>query len=214
MRWRRRSPLSSAKKVANVTLSVKAPDQLPDIVVLPTANEEHDRVDVDEAIRARRTLKAFTHETVDEAVVRELLDLAVLAPEPSRDRALALLGRRPGDDRGAQRGDGGPEAAPLADRDRDRRRPERGSGRRRGGLRRGRVCAREPHARRARSRARELLAHAGSDRSARVPRHRRHPRRRARRSASCTSAFRPSRSRRRPSAAPSRSRSGCRRVRP
>jgi nitroreductase len=37
-------------------------------------------VDVDEAIRARRTLKAFTPETVDEAVVRELLSLAVLAP--------------------------------------------------------------------------------------------------------------------------------------
>jgi nitroreductase len=37
-------------------------------------------VDVDEAIRARRTLKAFTPETVDEGVVRELLSLAVLAP--------------------------------------------------------------------------------------------------------------------------------------
>lgn len=37
-------------------------------------------MDVDEAIRARRTLKVFTPETVDEAVVRELLSLAVLAP--------------------------------------------------------------------------------------------------------------------------------------
>jgi nitroreductase len=37
-------------------------------------------VDVDEAIRARRTLKAFTDDVVDEAVVRELLALAVLAP--------------------------------------------------------------------------------------------------------------------------------------
>jgi nitroreductase len=37
-------------------------------------------VDVDEAIRARRTLKAFTRERVDETVVRELLALAVLAP--------------------------------------------------------------------------------------------------------------------------------------
>jgi nitroreductase len=44
------------------------------------ADEEHDRVDVDEAIRARRTLKAFTDDVVDEAVVRELLALAVLAP--------------------------------------------------------------------------------------------------------------------------------------
>ncbi|MDX6564987.1 MAG: hypothetical protein QOE10_649, partial [Gaiellales bacterium] len=30
-------------------------------------------MDVDEAIRARRTLKAFTDDVVDEAVVRELL---------------------------------------------------------------------------------------------------------------------------------------------
>ena len=37
-------------------------------------------MDVDEAIRARRTLKAFTAATVDEAVMRELLALAVLAP--------------------------------------------------------------------------------------------------------------------------------------
>lgn len=37
-------------------------------------------MDVDEAIRARRTLKAFTPETVDETTVRELLSLAVLAP--------------------------------------------------------------------------------------------------------------------------------------
>jgi nitroreductase len=37
-------------------------------------------VDVDEAIRSRRTLKAFTPEPVDDGVVRELLDLAVLAP--------------------------------------------------------------------------------------------------------------------------------------
>ncbi len=35
---------------------------------------------VDEAIRARRTLKAFTDEPVDRRVVGELLDLAVLAP--------------------------------------------------------------------------------------------------------------------------------------
>jgi nitroreductase len=37
-------------------------------------------VDVDEAIRTRRTLKAFTPERVDETTVRELLALAVLAP--------------------------------------------------------------------------------------------------------------------------------------
>lgn len=37
-------------------------------------------MDVDEAIRARRTLKAFTPERVDETTVRELLALAVLAP--------------------------------------------------------------------------------------------------------------------------------------
>jgi nitroreductase len=37
-------------------------------------------VDVDEAIRSRRTLKAFTTQPVDEATLRELLDLAVLAP--------------------------------------------------------------------------------------------------------------------------------------
>jgi nitroreductase len=35
---------------------------------------------VDEAIRARRTLKAFTDEPVDRQVVSDLLDLAVLAP--------------------------------------------------------------------------------------------------------------------------------------
>jgi nitroreductase len=35
---------------------------------------------VDEAIRARRTLKAFTDEPVERQVVSELLDLAVLAP--------------------------------------------------------------------------------------------------------------------------------------
>jgi nitroreductase len=45
-----------------------------------TTTEELDRVDVDEAIRARRTLKAFTPETVDAAIVRDLLALAVLAP--------------------------------------------------------------------------------------------------------------------------------------
>jgi nitroreductase len=37
-------------------------------------------VDVDEAIRSRRTLKAFTPEPVGHDVVRELLELAVLAP--------------------------------------------------------------------------------------------------------------------------------------
>jgi nitroreductase len=37
-------------------------------------------VDVDEAIRARRTLKAFTPEPVAATTVRELLALAVLAP--------------------------------------------------------------------------------------------------------------------------------------
>ena len=37
-------------------------------------------MDVDEAIRARRTLKVFTPETIDRDVVRELLALAVLAP--------------------------------------------------------------------------------------------------------------------------------------
>jgi nitroreductase len=37
-------------------------------------------VDVDEAIRSRRTLKAFTPEPVGHDVVLELLDLAVLAP--------------------------------------------------------------------------------------------------------------------------------------
>jgi nitroreductase len=37
-------------------------------------------VDVEEAIRRRRTLKAFTHETVDDGLLRELLSLAVLAP--------------------------------------------------------------------------------------------------------------------------------------
>ena len=37
-------------------------------------------MDVDEAIRSRRTLKAFTPEPVGQDVVRELLDLAVLAP--------------------------------------------------------------------------------------------------------------------------------------
>jgi nitroreductase len=37
-------------------------------------------VHVDEAIRSRRTLKAFADEPVDAALVRELLELAVLAP--------------------------------------------------------------------------------------------------------------------------------------
>jgi nitroreductase len=37
-------------------------------------------MDVDEAIRSRRTLKAFADEPVDPALVRELLELAVLAP--------------------------------------------------------------------------------------------------------------------------------------
>jgi nitroreductase len=35
---------------------------------------------VDEAIRSRRTLKAFTREPVPDDIVRELLELAVLAP--------------------------------------------------------------------------------------------------------------------------------------
>ena len=39
---------------------------------------------VDDAIRERRTLKAFTDETVDEATVRELLALAVHAPNHHR----------------------------------------------------------------------------------------------------------------------------------
>jgi nitroreductase len=64
-------------------------------------------VDVDEAIRKRRTLKAFTRETVDDAVVRELLALAVLAPnhhatEPWRfwvvgPETLAELAEKTGD---------------------------------------------------------------------------------------------------------------------
>jgi nitroreductase len=37
-------------------------------------------MDVEEAIRARRTLKAYTDEPVERAVVAELLELAVLAP--------------------------------------------------------------------------------------------------------------------------------------
>jgi nitroreductase len=64
-------------------------------------------VDVDEAIRARRTLKAFTPEPVDETTVRELLALAVLAPnhhetEPWRfwvvgPRTIARLSEETGD---------------------------------------------------------------------------------------------------------------------
>jgi nitroreductase len=64
-------------------------------------------VDVDEAIRTRRTLKAFTTQPVDEAVVRELLALAVLAPnhhgtEPWRfwvvgPETLAKLSEKTGD---------------------------------------------------------------------------------------------------------------------
>jgi nitroreductase len=64
-------------------------------------------VDVDEAIRARRTLKAFTDDVVDEAVVRELLALAVLAPnhhetEPWRfwvvgDETIKRLSQETGD---------------------------------------------------------------------------------------------------------------------
>ncbi len=37
-------------------------------------------MDVDEAIRSRRTLKAYTDEPVGRELVSELLDLAVLAP--------------------------------------------------------------------------------------------------------------------------------------
>jgi nitroreductase len=37
-------------------------------------------MNVDEAIRSRRTLKEYTDEPVDRAIVSELLDLAVLAP--------------------------------------------------------------------------------------------------------------------------------------
>ncbi len=37
-------------------------------------------MDVDEAIRSRRTLKAYTDEPIDRKLVGELLDLAVLAP--------------------------------------------------------------------------------------------------------------------------------------
>ena len=37
-------------------------------------------MDLEDAIRARRTLKAYTPETVDASIVRELLALAVLAP--------------------------------------------------------------------------------------------------------------------------------------
>jgi nitroreductase len=37
-------------------------------------------LNVEKAIRERRTLKAFTHEPVDARTVRELLSLAVLAP--------------------------------------------------------------------------------------------------------------------------------------
>jgi len=41
-------------------------------------------MDVDDAIRERRTLKAFTDEPVEPALLRELLELAVFAPNHHR----------------------------------------------------------------------------------------------------------------------------------
>ena len=76
---------------------------------------------VEEAIRERRTLKAFTDEPVRRELVRELLELAVLAPnhhetEPWR---FWVVGRETL--QRAERGDGRQEAAALAHGDRRRR---------------------------------------------------------------------------------------------
>jgi nitroreductase len=52
-------------------------------------------MDVDEVIRQRRTLKAFTDEPVEAFVVRELLELAVFAPNHHRTEPwrFVVLGR-------------------------------------------------------------------------------------------------------------------------
>jgi nitroreductase len=52
-------------------------------------------MDVDDAIRERRTLKAYTDEPVETALVRELLELAVFAPNHHRTEPwrFVVLGR-------------------------------------------------------------------------------------------------------------------------
>ena len=163
-------------------------------------------MDVDEAIRTRRTLKAFTPETVDANAVRELLALAVLAPnhhetEPWRfwvvgPETLARLAEATGDQKllrsqtaivvGVLRNDD----PAVAEEDYA-----------------AVACAIENLmlAARARGLASFWRTPGVIDRPG-VPAHRRHPRRTCAPSASSTSAFPPSRSPRHPSATQSRTR--------
>ena len=107
-------------------------------------------MDVDEAIRSRRTLKAYTDEPIDRELVGELLDLAVLAPnhhetEPWRfwvvgRETLTALSEATGDRKLLRS-----HTAIVVGR---QARPRRAG--RRGGLRRHRLRDPEPHAGRAR----------------------------------------------------------------
>ena len=87
-------------------------------------------MDVDEAIRSRRTLKAFTDEPVGTRARERAARARRARAQSPRDRAVALLGRRARDAGGAGRGDGRQEAAALAHGDR-RRRQARSTTRRR-----------------------------------------------------------------------------------
>ena len=110
-------------------------------------------MDVEEAIRSRRTLKAYTDEPVGRELVSELLDLAVLAPnhhetEPWRfwvvgRETLEALTEATGD-RKLLRSHTAIVVGVKRDHD-----AQVG----RGGLRRGRLRDPEPHAGRARARA-------------------------------------------------------------
>ena len=137
-------------------------------------------VDVEEAIRTRRTVKAFEPEPVDRGTLEELLELArwapnhhltnpwrfrVLGPEAldALKRAAAELARRgpPGATTATRRRGGGREARPRADPGRLLRRASRRSRPGRGGPPRHRLRRLHRAARRARTRPGGLLAHAG-----------------------------------------------------
>ena len=137
-------------------------------VPLPTAYTL-DIVDVETAIRTRRTHKAFSPEPLPREELEELLELARWAPNHHLTVPVALPGRRAGS-AGATEGGGGArgghEARSLPDPGRRLLRARRRPGPGRGGPARHRGGLLHRPARRARPRPRRLLADAG------VPAHR------------------------------------------
>ena len=161
-------------------------------------------MEVEEAIRTRRTHKAYRPEPVDREHARGDPRPGALGAQPQPDQPVALPGDRAAGARAAQGGGrarGGLQARSRADPGRLLLRAHRRSDPGRGGPARHRLRRLHRPARRPRPRARQLLAHARGPAHAGGPGGRRDARRRALRRTAPPRAS-PSRSSVRPSACP------------